>query len=75
MAITRTPEEVAQYPRNFIETRGADWDWDDFESVPIADPALERIRRQAALAAPPNPNMKKLADLLKEAEALILPKG
>jgi len=27
---------------------GGPWDWDDFISVPIADPALERLRRRCA---------------------------
>jgi len=42
----RTREEVAQYIENFVEGRGGEWDWDDFTSVRIKDPHLDRIRRQ-----------------------------
>jgi hypothetical protein len=66
----RSATEVASYLRNFIEGSGGEWDWDDFESVPIADPELNEIRREACKAAPPNPDMAKLADLLRRAEAL-----
>ena len=66
----RTAAEVATYLRDFIEGTGDDWDWDDFESVPIADPDLERIRREAAQAAPPDLDMAKLRELLRQAEEL-----
>ena len=66
----RTAAGVAKYLRDFIEGTGGDWDWDDFESVPIADPVLEAIRHEAALAAPPNPDMEKLRNLLHQAEEL-----
>jgi len=66
----RTAAEVAKYLRDFIDGVGGDWDWDDFESVPIADAALDDIRRRAAEAAPPNPDMQRLRQLLAEAEAL-----
>lgn len=65
----RTPEEVANYLRNFIEGGGADTDWDDFESVPIADPNLEAVRREAAEA--PLGDLAKLRDLLTRVEAMI----
>ncbi len=45
-AAVRTREEVAQYIENFIDGRGGEWDWDDFTSVAIKDPYLDRIRRQ-----------------------------
>ncbi len=70
MARHRTPREVAQYIRNLINDEGGEWDWDDFESVPIADPELDRIRREAALAGPPNPDIAKLVELAEHAEAL-----
>ncbi len=44
----RTAEEVATYLREFIEDSDGAWDWDDFTSVPIADPQLEDIRSRAA---------------------------
>ena len=68
MAVNRTGEEVARYIRNFITGEGAKWDWDDFESVSIADPELDRIRHQAALASPPNLDLVRLADLARQAE-------
>ena len=67
----RTAAEVAGYLRDFIAGTGGDWDWDDFESVPITDPELDRIRVEAAMAGPPGPDMAKLADLLLQAEARI----
>jgi hypothetical protein len=66
----RTPAEVARYLRNFIDDVGGEWDWDDFESVPIADPTLDRIRTEAGRAAPPNLDMDRLRALLAEAESL-----
>jgi hypothetical protein len=73
--IQRTPAEVARFLRDFIEGTGGDMDWDEFESVPIADPELERIRREAATAAPPGPDMAKLRDLLRQTEALAKVEG
>lgn len=69
-SVDRTADEVAQIIRNFIDGKGDAWDWDDFESFSITDPELERIRQEALLAAPPNPNLVKLADLAMQAEAL-----
>jgi len=67
----RSPPEVAGFLRDFIQGQGGEWDWDDFESVPITDPKLDRIRREGARAGPPNPDLGKMADLLHQAEALI----
>jgi hypothetical protein len=64
----RSAEEVAQYLRNFINGEGENWDWDDFESVPITDPELDRIRKEAARAGPPNPDLRILRKLQHEAE-------
>lgn len=69
----RTAAEVAAYLRDFIEGRGGEWDWDDFESVPITDPDLDRIRQEAMMAGPPGPDMVKLAELLRQVEALSPP--
>jgi hypothetical protein len=65
-----TAAEVAEVLRNFLTGKGGDWDRDDFESVPITDPALDRIRMEAAKAGPPEPDLVKLADLLRQAEEL-----
>jgi hypothetical protein len=46
--IQRSAPEVAAYLRDFIDGTGGDWDWDDFTSIPIADSALEAIRREAS---------------------------
>lgn len=67
----RSAAEVAAYLRDFIAGRGGEWDWDDFESAPITDHALDQIRREAAVAGPPGADMVKLADLLRRAEALV----
>jgi hypothetical protein len=40
--------EVAKHLREYIEGTGGEWDWDDFTTVPIADPQLDDIRRKAA---------------------------
>jgi hypothetical protein len=69
-AVDRTPDEVAKYLRDFIEGTGGDWDWDDFTSVPIKDPALERIRQEAESVPLPVSSMDRLLELLREAEAL-----
>lgn len=66
----RSAADVAKYLRDFIEGTGGDWDWDDFESVPIVDPDLDRIRREAAQAAPPDADLAKLRELLIQAEEL-----
>jgi len=68
--VKRTAAEVVKYLRDFIDGTGAEWDWDDFESVPIDDPALAHIQREARLAAPPNGNIERLRELLAQAEAL-----
>jgi hypothetical protein len=68
--IVRTPAEVATYLRDFIEGTGGEWDWDDFEGLRIADPELDRIRREAMAVGPPNANMQRLRELLSEAEKL-----
>lgn len=68
--LQRSAAEVARYLRGFIEGTGGEYDWDDFESIPIADPVLDGIRRRAAEAGPPKPDMVELRRLLAEAEML-----
>ena len=41
-------QEVETYLRDFLEGTGGDWDWDDFTSGSITEPALERFRVEAA---------------------------
>ena len=36
--------ELADIIERFINGKGSDWEWDDFISVPIKDPELEKIR-------------------------------
>ena len=45
--LQRSASEVATYLRDFIDGTSGDWDWDDFTSIPIADPSLEAIRQRA----------------------------
>ena len=70
--ITRTPTEVARYRRNFIDGSGAEWDFDDFTSIPIADARLDSIRERASRFNGPmsDEGMAELRALLGEAEAL-----
>ncbi len=70
----RTAAEVARYLRDFAHGAGGDRDWDDFTSVPIADPALEALRREAeAIALPLTPEGRRTLDgLLARAEAMLV---
>jgi hypothetical protein len=40
--------EVAEQLDSFLSGRGNNWDWDDFVSVKIDDPELDRIRALCA---------------------------
>ena len=44
----RTADEVARYLWNEAQGRSNCRDWDDFVSIPIADPDLDAIREEAA---------------------------
>jgi hypothetical protein len=68
----RSAEEVARYLRDFLEKSGGDWDWDDFISIPIADPRLEALRDRAAKLALPmaDADTGPLQALVSEAEAI-----
>ncbi|HLY90014.1 MAG TPA: hypothetical protein VKQ27_13615 [Acetobacteraceae bacterium] len=61
--IERAPEDVAGFIADMIDGSGGEWDWDEFECVPITDPALDAIRLRAAVFGPPNAN-------IAEAEAI-----
>jgi hypothetical protein len=72
--LERTPAEVAGYIRDFVEGTGGEWDWDDFVSIPIADPMLDRIRIEAESVQLPitESGMKTLENLLRRADAIKL---
>lgn len=69
--IDRTPEDVAGFLRDFLDGTGGEWDWDGFESCPITDAELDWIRKRAAMAGPPDPDIAKLSELLEEAEGIV----
>jgi hypothetical protein len=64
--------EVASYLREFTDGSGGEWDWDDFTSVPIANPKLEDIRLRAGAVAFPltADGLATLQKLLVEAEQI-----
>jgi hypothetical protein len=48
MATHCTPAEVARIIEGFIEGTCGPYDWDDFISFPLDDPALEAVRQECA---------------------------
>ncbi len=66
----RSAADVACFLREFINGTGREWDWDDFESIPITNPLLNQIRREALAAGPPNADLIRLKELLARVEAL-----
>ncbi len=66
--IEMTAEEVAATLRAIINGKGHDWAFDDFTSMPIADPQLESIRVRAESMR--SWDVGVLQELLSEAEAL-----
>ena len=68
----RDTNEVASYISNFLNDAGGEWDWDDFTSVPITDPALEAIRAEAVMVELPldSTGRAKLEGLLLRAKSL-----
>ena len=68
----RRADEVATYLRNFVHGGGGEWDWDDFISVPIANPRLDELRKRAAAVdlPPSQEGIGLLRELLLEAEQL-----
>lgn len=65
----RSTAEVARYLRDFIEGTGGEWDFDDFTSMPLADPRLEAIRDRAG-RWPDGGDVSELWRLLEEAESI-----
>jgi len=51
--------EVAEQLDSFLSGRGESWDWDDFVSVKIDDPELDRIRVLCAGLPTKYPAQKK----------------
>jgi len=74
--VERTADEVARYIRAMLDgtvwDEGADFDYDEFSCVPIANPNLESIARRAceAFELRPESDRAALEGLLAEAEAL-----
>jgi hypothetical protein len=68
----RTPGEVAGFIKDFLDSTGGDWDWDDFTSVPIRDLRLDQIRVAADMISLPldDDGKKKLTELMQRALAL-----
>jgi hypothetical protein len=46
--VVRSKDEVAKYIEDFLQGRSHDRDWDEFTSVHIRDPYLDRIRRDCS---------------------------
>lgn len=68
--VDRTPEDVAGFMSDLLDGTGGEWDWDEFENVPITDPRLEAIRQRAIPAGPPDVDRAQLCKLIAEANAL-----
>ncbi|MFD1105097.1 hypothetical protein [Sphingobium olei] len=64
--------QVVGYLEAFIDGTDGDWDWDNFTTIPIADPRLDNIRdRVAALDVPlSNRDIPALTALLAEAKKI-----
>lgn len=69
----RKPDDVARYLLNALESDEIGRDWDDFTSVPIADPALEQIRVTAEMVPLPltSEGVAVLRGLYSQAKALV----
>lgn len=67
-----TVAEVEGYLKDFLDGGGGAWDWDDFTSIPITDPSLERIREEALLVQLPlgDEGEKALRNLLEQVRAM-----
>ena len=63
--VDRTADEVVGFLRDFLDDSGGQWDWDEFDSVPITDPKLEHLRLQATT---PGTDLHKV---LEQAERLV----
>ena len=54
VGVALSREEVAQYIENLLDGRGDYRDWDEFTSIRIRDPDLDRIR-QSCIGNESNP--------------------
>src|SRR2546430_12085205 len=50
--VVRSKDQVAKYIDDFLQGRGDERDWDEFTSVRIRDPYLDRIRRIVSTRPP-----------------------
>jgi hypothetical protein len=71
-AVNEDAAYAARQIRAFLDGDGGDWDWDDFTSCSLGDPAADRIRRRAAAVDLPvgSEERSTLLGLAAEAEAL-----
>ena len=61
----RSREEVAKYIEDFIRGTGDYRDWDEFTSVRIRDPYLDRIRQDCIDATSNPPALRALLEELR----------
>ncbi len=54
-----TREELADLIEKFLDGTGGQWDWDDFTSIKLRDPDLERIRERCVAIANDYPSNKR----------------
>ena len=57
--VKRTREEVANTIEDFITGSGGPWDWDDFISIKLKDPELEKIRLTCVFLSDTHPPKQK----------------
>jgi len=62
------PQDVANLLRGFLDGTNK-YAWDDFESVPLADPFLESLRQRAIPMGPPGADTAGIEALLNELKA------
>jgi len=67
--VVRSRDEVAKYIEDFVQGRGDARDWDEFTSVHIRDPYLDRIRRDCIDATSNTPALQALLEELRERAA------
>lgn len=67
--VDRSADDVAGFLRDFLENSGGQWDWDEFESVPITDPELENLRKQATTPGADLYHILERAELLAKARS------
>ncbi len=67
-----SPSDVSKFLREFHDGTGGDWDYDEFVSVPIADPRLEKIRMHVSDLELPitDEGRSELRKLLTEVERM-----